>query len=268
MASAAVIERNRKLAEKQRIDLSGQVFGKWTVLSYAGHRQGKSRWVCRCTCGKEQEVHSYDLRHKKTHGCLQCKDQSNVGRPKGSKNSYAVVRSPITIETRQRMQDAHVRRVSEPGYKPPMPRKPNKGKFHPARPEKYVGNTSNIIYRSGLEFKVMRWLDRTPAVISWSSEEVVIPYVSPIDNAVHRYFPDFLIKVNSTTGPKTFLVEVKPEAQCKEPVKKKRNTKAFLTEVMTYGVNQAKWKSAREWCKQHNIEFLILTEKEIEARFR
>jgi len=71
------------------------------------------------------------------------------------------------------------------------------GKFTPKHPNKYMGDYKNIIYRSSWECKVMSWLDSNQDVISWSSEEVIIPYKSPVDNRFHRYFPDFLIKVRT-----------------------------------------------------------------------
>jgi len=74
-------------------------------------------------------------------------------------------------------------------------RKPYKGKFVPIEPGKYKGNPRNIIYRSMWERQCMVYFDRNENVIEWSSEEVVIPYVSPWDNKIHRYYPDFLVKV-------------------------------------------------------------------------
>ena len=100
------------------------------------------------------------------------------------------------------------------------------GKFTPKNPQKYVGDHTNIIYRSSWECKVMSWLDRNADVISWASEELIIPYVSPVDSRTHRYFPDFIVKVKSKDGKtKTMIIEVKPKKQTKEPEKKKRVTK-------------------------------------------
>ena len=107
----------------------------------------------------------------------------------------------------------------------------------------------------------MDWLDRNPDVISWASEELIIPYVSPVDGRWHRYFPDFLIKVRSRDGSvKTILIEVKPKKQTKEPEPQKRKTKRYITEVMTWGVNQAKWKAAKEYCADRKWEFQLITE--------
>lgn len=135
------------------------------------------------------------------------------------------------------------------------------GKFTPKNPQKYVGDHTNIIYRSSWECKVMSWLDRNTDIISWASEELIIPYVSPVDSRTHRYFPDFIVKVKTKDGKtKTMIIEVKPKKQTKEPEKKKRITKQYIQEVVTWGVNQAKWKAATEYCLDRGWEFKLITE--------
>ena len=134
------------------------------------------------------------------------------------------------------------------------------GRFIPNNPKKYLGNSTNIWYRSLWERRVMVHLDSNSSVIGWSSEEIVIPYLSPIDNRYHRYFPDFFVKTD--TG--TMVLEVKPLNQSILPVKKNNKmTKRYLNEVMTYGVNQAKWKAAEEYCGTRGWKFKVLTEKEL-----
>ena len=135
------------------------------------------------------------------------------------------------------------------------------GLFHPKNPQKYVGDHKNIIYRSSWEARVMTWLDKNPDILSWASEELTVPYMSPVDGRWHRYFPDFLVKVKTQNGAtKTMMLEVKPKKQTQPPEKQKRVTKRYITEVATWGVNQAKWKSAVEYCKDRGWEFKILTE--------
>lgn len=135
------------------------------------------------------------------------------------------------------------------------------GKFNPINPDKYMGDHKNIIYRSSWECKVMSWLDKDPRIVGWSSEEIIIPYKSPVDNRMHRYFPDFLVKSKSADGTiKTILIEVKPKKQTKEPEKRKRITKQYISEVTTWGVNQAKWKAAEEYCLDRKWAFKIMTE--------
>jgi hypothetical protein len=107
----------------------------------------------------------------------------------------------------------------------------------------------------------MDWLDRNPDIISWASEELIIPYISPVDNRQHRYFPDFLVKMKTREGKtKTVLIEVKPKYQTQPPIQKKRITKQYINEVATWGVNQSKWKAANEYCLDRGWEFLIITE--------
>ena len=139
------------------------------------------------------------------------------------------------------------------------------GKFFPRNPQKYKGDVNNIIYRSSWECKYMAFLDSDPRVIEWSSEEVIIPYRSPIDNRMHRYFIDFYVKKQTNQGPKVFLIEIKPKKQTKEPEKKKRVTKQYIQEVATWGVNQAKWQSATEYCLDRGWQFKILTEDDLKV---
>lgn len=148
-----------------------------------------------------------------------------------------------------------------------MPRdsKYTQGRFHPQNPGKYKGDLQNIIYRSSWELKFMQWCDRNPNVIEYASEEFCIPYLSPIDGRVHRYFPDFIMKVKEQSGEiKKYIIEIKPKRQTVPPVQtsKKRN-KTFINEVKTYVVNDAKWKAAEEWCKDHLLEFMIITEDQL-----
>ena len=135
------------------------------------------------------------------------------------------------------------------------------GRFTPKNPRKYVGDPNNIIYRSSWECKVMDWLDRNDDIISWASEELIIPYLSPVDNRVHRYFPDFLVKSKTKDGKiKTMLIEVKPKKQTIQPEPRKRITKQYINEVTTWGVNQAKWKAAEEFCMDRGWKFMLMTE--------
>jgi len=133
------------------------------------------------------------------------------------------------------------------------------GKYTPTNPKKYLGDPTGIIFRSLWERRVFVYLDNNPNIIGWSSEEIVIPYVSPADNRIHRYFPDVFVKTNN----KTMVVEIKPHSQSIEPKKKTKITKSYINEVVTYGINQAKWKSAKEYCLDRGWEFVVITEKEL-----
>ena len=140
----------------------------------------------------------------------------------------------------------------------------HQGRFHPQNPQKYKGDVNNIIYRSSWELKFMQWCDRNENIMEYGSEEFWIPYVSPVDNRVHRYFPDFIIKVKESNEEiKTYVIEVKPKRQTVPPKQKSRVTKSYLYEVQTYAVNQSKWNAADEWCKDRRLEFKVITEKEL-----
>jgi len=138
-----------------------------------------------------------------------------------------------------------------------------KGTFAPKNPLKYKGDAKNIIYRSLWELRVMKYLDDNVRVIWWASEELAIPYKSPVDQKIHRYFPDFIVKLQQKDGSiKTFILEVKPAAQTKQP-KQRKQTKRFITESITYAINQEKWRAADLFCKEHGWQFKIITEKEL-----
>ena len=139
-----------------------------------------------------------------------------------------------------------------------------RGKFSPKNPQKYRGDYTNIVYRSTWECRVMSWLDGNESIIEWSSEEISIPYKSPVDNRVHRYFPDFYVKVKQKDDTiRVQILEVKPHRQTRPPEKKKKVTKQYINEVVTWGINESKWKSATEFCKDRGWEFKILTEYDL-----
>ena len=139
-----------------------------------------------------------------------------------------------------------------------------KGRYRPSNPKKYKGDSSNIISRSLWERKFMVYCDNQTKILEWGSEEIVLPYRSPIDNKVHRYYPDFYIKVRESNGKiKRYIIEIKPKKQTVEPKMKKRKTKGYIYEVYEYAKNQAKWKAAEEFCKDRMWEFKVLTEDEL-----
>lgn len=142
-----------------------------------------------------------------------------------------------------------------------------KGFFRPRNPKKYKGDPTNIIYRSGWEAKFMSYLDNHPDVLEWSSEEVAIPYLSPIDGKYHRYFPDFIVKRKDVHGKiETIMVEIKPKKQTVPPTRKSRITKKYIMEVQTWGINSSKWEAAEKYCKSRNWKFMKLTEDELNIR--
>lgn len=139
-----------------------------------------------------------------------------------------------------------------------------KGKYTPQNPNKYKGNPDGIIFRSLWERRLMVDLDTNPNVIEWSSEELIIPYISPKDGKRHRYFPDFVMKVKTMDNKiHTYLLEVKPKKETKPPIPKKRKTKQFLAEQLTFDINSAKWAAAERFCELHGWKFRIVTEDDL-----
>lgn len=129
--------------------------------------------------------------------------------------------------------------------------------YNPKNIKKYVGDYTKINCRSLWERNVCKFCDENESITKWSFEEVVIPYLNPIDRKIHNYFPDFLIQFKNKTGIKSWMVEVKPKKQTylKENASKK--------EKITWIVNDAKWKAAKAYCDKNGLEFKLLTEKEL-----
>jgi hypothetical protein len=142
------------------------------------------------------------------------------------------------------------------------------GKFSPKNPKKYKGDVTNIVFRSSWELTFLNRCDTDPNILEYSSEEFCIPYRSPIDNKIHRYYPDMKIKVKTPSGSiETYVIEIKPKKQTQEPIKRTKKTKQYVNEVVTYLTNQAKWCAADIYCQQNKYEFKILTEDDLGIKY-
>ena len=138
------------------------------------------------------------------------------------------------------------------------------GKFKPKNYKKYKGDPTKIYYRSLWERRFMVYCDNNSKIIEWGSEEIIIPYKSPLDKKTHRYFPDFYVKyINKDKQIVREVIEVKPKKQLSPPKEPKRKTKRYLNEVATFIKNQAKFKAAEEYCKDRRYGFRILTEDQL-----
>ena len=138
------------------------------------------------------------------------------------------------------------------------------GKFKPKNYKKYKGDPTKIYYRSLWERRFMVYCDNNSKIIEWGSEEIIIPYKSPLDKKTHRYFPDFYVKyINKDKQVVREIIEVKPKKHLSPPKVPKRKTKRYLNEVATYIKNQAKFKAAEEYCKDRRYGFRILTEEQL-----
>ena len=140
-----------------------------------------------------------------------------------------------------------------------------KGKYKPKNPQKYKGNPENIIYRSLWERKVMVWLDKSPNIVWWTSEELAITYFNPVDKNLHKYYPDFVfLQKTNEKDTKTVMLEVKPKIQTKPPKKSsKKSNSTYLEELGTYAKNTSKWEAAKSFCKARGWDFKIITEKDV-----
>lgn len=140
-----------------------------------------------------------------------------------------------------------------------------KGKYKVKNPSKYRGDFTNCIFRSLWERKFMKFCDTNKRVLRWSSEEIKIPYRSPFDNKIHRYFVDFWLEVITEDNKiVTYLIEIKPKKQTKSPLKEnKKMDTSTKRSLKTYILNKEKWKAAENYSKEMGWKFLILTEGEL-----
>ena len=152
--------------------------------------------------------------------------------------------------------------------KPSLRKNPNytQGIFRCKNTDKYKGKLP-CVYRSSLELKVMRWFDNNSNVLTWGSESVVIPYQSPLDGRVHRYFVDFVVALKERDGNiKKLLIEIKPYKQTLRPeATRNKKVKTMIYEQTEWAKNQAKWSAAEQYAIKNNFKFLILTERHISS---
>lgn len=142
--------------------------------------------------------------------------------------------------------------------------------YKPLNIKKYKGSGYPVC-RSSWEMSVCKWLDGNNSVLQWESEPLAIPYKDPMNQIIRgriktrRYYPDFLVKINSKDGIiKTWLIEIKPYKETIPPKRGyKKSTKTILYEAKTWKTNQAKWKAANIYCKKRGWVFKILTEKDL-----
>lgn len=139
------------------------------------------------------------------------------------------------------------------------------GRFTPKYPEKYVGDPTNIIYRSSWEFSFLTWVDANPNVLRYASEELYIPYYFVGDSKWHRYYPDFLLQVRTKENQfQTWLVEIKPYRQTLHPnIRRTKTPKQQLKESMEYAKNRSKWEAASAFCRDKGWRFVVVTEKDL-----
>ena len=140
------------------------------------------------------------------------------------------------------------------------------GIYKPVNCAKYIGKGTPQ-YRSSWELKFFQWCDKNPNILEWSSETIIVPYKSPIDNRYHRYYVDNAIVLKEGHSIIKYLVEIKPYKQTLPPVASKRKKRStVLYENRTYAVNQAKWEAADKFANVKDMKFIILTENELNIK--
>ena len=245
--------------------------------TYSSLIKGYTKYCRSCAIKEKQWSGEKGQKRKEKLKKSMRENNISVGRPKNSKNinPYPMTDKVIKrlkdnpppswlgkkhkIETLEKMSESHERIIRENGGNMAY-----KGKFIPKNPQKYKGDPTKIIWRSTWEAKYMSYLDQKEHVILWSSEEIVVPYRDPLRGHWRRYFVDFWVQIkDSKENIKTYLIEIKPKNQTKPPEKKSKVTEKYINEVYTFGVNQAKWNAASEYCADRGWEFLIITEKEL-----
>lgn len=118
--------------------------------------------------------------------------------------------------------------------------------------EKYLGNPNLIYYRSSWEYAFLQFLEESPVVTAFNSEEVCVSYFYPVDKKWHRYYIDFYVEI---LNKYKFLIEIKPFYQRVKPFRKK--------ELNTFIKNQSKWEFASTFARQKGMVFLILDEYDL-----
>lgn len=145
-------------------------------------------------------------------------------------------------------------------------RRTYQGQFFPLNEDKYIGDIKSISYRSSWELGFMKYLDSNSNVKKWASEELIIPYYFPLDEKMHRYFPDFWVEF---TSGRIGVIEIKPFHETQEPVlKPKGNKRVFADRMATWIKNSAKWEAAKAYCANRGWGFHVFTEHELNALFR
>lgn len=152
------------------------------------------------------------------------------------------------------------------------------GLFVPKNKEKLIKANSQggVYYRSGLEHKMMIYLDNNENIRSWSSEYIKIPYekteyvneTQMWETTKHTYYPDFYYELVRSDGTVTKVVaEVKPSSETREPKIPQNPTakqlKNFEYALKMWNKNLSKWKYMIEWCERKGFEFIIITEERL-----
>jgi len=178
---------------RERFDLTGVSFGRWTVVRRADHTNiHKQRlWVCRCACGRESLITSGALRNgmSKSCGCLR-NDTTRIrstkhglvdsgayrswcaakGRCFNPNNPYAACYSERGLTMDPRWRDDFMAFYADMGPRPKgmsLDRRDNAGPYSPencqwAPPLVQANNKRNNL--------LLEWRGQTKPIAQWSAE--------------------------------------------------------------------------------------------------
>lgn len=158
---------------------------------------------------------------------------------------------------------------------------PNNSKYHQGI--YYPKNLGKVIklnalgglyYRSGLEKKMMVYLDMNERITNWGAEHLKVPYQKTefhnesqeLRTTEHLYYPDFYYEMRRDDGSTARVVaEVKPHSETIEPRLPAKPTmkqlKNFEYALKMWNKNLSKWQHMIEWCSRKDMDFVIITEK-------
>jgi len=128
----------------------------------------------------------------------------------------------------------------------------------------YNESSGSIEYKSSLELNAFRYADFNKHIVRFSVEPFNIKYLKPSDGLLHRYYVDMFLEFE---GGHKFIVEIKSFNETILPKKSKKFTQKrernYNKSMQTYAINTAKWDAARKFAELNNMQFIILTEKEL-----
>jgi hypothetical protein len=155
------------------------------------------------------------------------------------------------------------------------------GLYTPKNKDKLIKANSygGVYYRSGLEQKMMIYLDLNDNIRVWGAEYLKVPYkkseynnsTHDLETTEHTYFPDFYYELIRYDGSISKVVaEVKPSSEVKIPELPQNATakqlKNFEYSLKMYNKNISKWTYMIEYCERKGFEFVIITEQHLARR--
>lgn len=167
----------------------------------------------------------------------------------------------------------------------PNNKKYRQGNYIPKNKDKIIklNHLNGLFYRSGLELKMMHFLDNNPNIIRWGAECLIIPYkLTHFENGNtfiknHCYYPDFYYELKLSNGEiKHVVAEVKPqkeyemvlaldEGRLQVPEKGTKKLKNFEYDFKLADKNRSKFNTMIKWCNAKGYEFIIITEQHLKG---